>query len=359
MEKMVTKYNLSFWKNKRVFITGHTGFKGAWLTKILIMAGAKVCGYSLSPNTKPNLFTHLELEKEDNLISIIGDVKKKDYLNEAFFSFNPDIVFHLAAQPIVRESYISPVETYETNILGTVYLCECVRKSKNVKSFLNITTDKVYDNNDVQNHRFKEDEKLDGFDPYSNSKSCSELITHSYIKSFFKEMDIPVSTARAGNVIGGGDFSIDRIIPDCVRALMNKEELIIRNPSSTRPYQHVFDALGAYLLIAEKQYHSHQLASSYNVGPDEDDIITTEELVIKFNSFLSTKFRYKIKSDNGPHEATFLSLDNNLIKSSINWIPLIKLNDAIRLTSEWYKAFLNDESIKNISEKQIKQYFEI
>ena len=356
MEKVVIgMYDVSFYKNKKVLITGHTGFKGSWLTKILLMAGAKVCGYSLKPNTEPNLFSLLELVKDSNLLSITGDIRDKNKLENVFNDFQPDIVFHLAAQPIVRESYIDPVTTYET----TVYVCECVRKSTNVKSFLNVTTDKVYENNDESNHRFKEGEKLDGFDPYSNSKSCSELITHSYIKSFFNELNIPVSTARAGNVIGGGDFSSDRIIPDCVRAVIQNKPLIIRNPNSTRPYQHVFDALGMYLLIAEKQYENNNIADSYNIGPDVADVSTTLELVKSFNNYLQTKFVFEIKSDNGPHEANFLSLDNNLIKKVFGWEPLLDLESAIKLTVEWYQTFINKDQVVFISEDQIHRFFVI
>lgn len=356
MEEMVM-YNIAFYKDKRVLITGHTGFKGSWLTKILLMAGAKVCGYSLEPNTNPNLFDLLNFSNEPNLKSVIGDIRDRKHLEEVFASFQPEIVFHLAAQPIVRESYINPVTTYETNVLGTVYVCDCIRKTDSVKSFVNVTTDKVYENNDESNHRFKEDEKLDGFDPYSNSKSCSELVTHSYIKSFLKEKSIACSTARAGNVIGGGDFSKDRIIPDCVRAIKSKSTLFIRNPEATRPYQHVFDALGTYLLIAQKQFEDKALMGSYNIGPDKADIVTNIELIESFNSFLSTKFDFEIKRDNGPHEASFLSLDNSLIKKVFGWEPLIDLSVALKLTADWYQVFCDGKNVCEISEKQIREYY--
>ena len=228
--------DFDFFKGKRVFITGHTGFKGTWLCRILLLAGAEVTGYSLEPPTYPNLFSMAGLEKQ--IDSIIGDVRNLSALRTAFETARPEIVLHLAAQPIVRDSYKTPVYTYETNMMGTVHILECIRQSNCVKSFLNITTDKVYHNNEWI-WGYREDEPLDGYDPYSNSKSCSELVTHSYQRSFFIDRQIAISTARAGNVIGGGDFAKDRIIPDCVRAVTNNESIIVRNPYSIRPYQHV------------------------------------------------------------------------------------------------------------------------
>ena len=240
-----------FYKNKNVLITGHTGFKGSWLSQILINWDANVVGYSLNPPTNPNLFGLLDLETSMN--SIIGDIRDLDKLKEVFNEFKPEIVIHMAAQPLVRESYENPVYTYETNVMGTVNICECVRQSNSVKSFLNVTTDKVYENVE-KNEGYSEDEKLDGYDPYSNSKSCSELVTHSYINSFLNDLNISTSTARAGNVIGGGDFAKDRIMPDCFRACENHEDIIIRNPYSIRPYQHVLEPLSMYLTIAKEQF---------------------------------------------------------------------------------------------------------
>ena len=248
--------DFSFYKNKTIIVTGHTGFKGTWLCKILIKAGAKVVGYSLEPPTKPSLF---ELSRiEDQMVSIIGDIRDYDHLKQTFDKYQPELVFHLAAQPIVRDSYINPKYTYETNVIGTVNVCECVRLTPSVKSFLNVTTDKVYLNDEEPDHPFKEGEPLDGYDPYSNSKSCSELVTHSYKKSFFNSSDCAVSTARAGNVIGGGDFAKDRIMPDCVRAIEKGEDIIVRNPYSTRPYQHVLEPLYIYLIIVQKQYEDRK-----------------------------------------------------------------------------------------------------
>ena len=267
-------FDINFYKGKKVFITGHTGFKGSWLCKILTNVGAEVTGYSLNPPTSPSLFEIAKIE--DDIHSVIGDIRYLDSLKSVFDEAQPEIVLHLAAQPIVRDSYNDPRYTYETNVMGTVNICECVRKSKTVKSFLNVTTDKVYLNKEW-NWGYRENEELDGYDPYSNSKSCSELVTHSYINSFFNEMGIAVSTARAGNVIGGGDFANDRIIPDCVRAAIKNDDIVVRNPFSTRPYQHI-KPLYAYLMIAAMQYEDNKYAGYYNVRPDDIDCYQTGQL---------------------------------------------------------------------------------
>lgn len=347
--------DLSFYKDKVVLITGHTGFKGSWLSKILILNGAKVVGYSLESTTNPNLFSILGLEKQ--MVSIIGDVRDLKKLNEVFDRYQPEIVLHLAAQPIVRTSYQEPVYTYDVNVMGTVNVCECVRTHSCVKSFLNVTTDKVYENDDIPDHPFKEDEKLDGYDPYSNSKSCSEIVTHSYYKSFLKELGVAVSTARAGNVIGGGDFSKDRIIPDSARALKEGKELVIRNPHSTRPYQHVLEPLACYLLIAKEQYFNHSLCGAYNIGPDSCDFSSTEKLVDLFGNHFGDEFKYVIKSDNGPHEAAFLSLDNTKMKKTFGWTPKTHIEEAVKLSAEWYDAWRKNNDLVVLTEKQIKEFF--
>lgn len=347
--------DLSFYKGKTVLVTGHTGFKGSWLSKILIMNGAKVVGYSLKSPTNPNLFSILDLEKQ--LISVIGDVRDLEKLNSIFDKYQPEVVFHLAAQPIVRTSYEDPVYTYDVNVMGTVNICECVRRHKCVKSFLNVTTDKVYENDDIPDHPFKEDEKLDGYDPYSNSKSCSEIVTHSFYKSFLKDLNIAVSTARAGNVIGGGDFSRDRIIPDAAKALKEGKELIIRNPNSTRPYQHVLEPLLCYLIIAKEQYFNHNLCGAYNIGPDSESFASTEKLIKLFASHFGNEFKYVIKNDNGPHEAAFLSLDNTKMKTVFNWKPQINISKAVELTAEWYDLYRKNGEVKSLTETQIKEFF--
>ena len=302
---------LDWFNGKKVFLTGHTGFKGSWLSRLLVTHGAKVLGYSLEPPTKPDLFSLSGVSKE--MDSVTGDVRDLSSLKKAFDDFSPEIVMHLAAQPIVRESYKDPVYTYETNVMGTVNILECVRHSGSVRSVLNVTTDKVYKNNEWE-WGYRENEPLDGFDPYSNSKSCSELVTHSYINSFIKEKGIPVSTARAGNVIGGGDFAPDRIIPDAVRAAGAGKEIIVRNPNSTRPYQHVLEPLYAYLLIVKAQYEDSDKAGFYNVGPDERDCVTTGELCDMFCRSWGKDLSWRAESDNGPHEANVLKLDCSKLK---------------------------------------------
>lgn len=352
MEKMVM--NLEFYKNKRVLITGHTGFKGTWLSKILINAGAKVTGYSLEAPTNPNLFELSNIENSMN--SIIGDIRDLDKLIKVFQENKPEIVLHLAAQPIVRDSYKEPVYTYETNVMGTVNILECVRKNDSVKSFLNITTDKVYKNNEWE-WGYRENEPLDGFDPYSNSKSCSELVTHSYKNSFFRDGKVAISTARAGNVIGGGDFANDRIIPDCVRAAKKNESIIVRNPHSTRPYQHVLEPLYAYLMIAQKQYENIKYADFYNVGPDESDCVTTGTLVDLFCNKYGEGIKWEDKFMGGPHEANFLKLDCSKIKNIFGWKPRWNVEIAIEKTVEWFKVYFNKQDISKCMNDQIEEFF--
>ena len=350
--------DLAFYKGKKVFVTGHTGFKGSWLCKILVNSGAIVTGYSLLPPTEPALF-HLA-GMEEKMTSVIGDIRDLEKLQESFDKAEPEIVLHLAAQPIVRESYKNPVYTYETNVMGTVNILECVRQSKTVKSFLNVTTDKVYLNKEWE-WGYRENEELDGFDPYSNSKSCSELVTHSYVNSFFKDSEgkvvLPVSTARAGNVIGGGDFATDRIIPDCVRAAVKGEKIIVRNPYSTRPYQHVLEPLYAYLMIAKEQYEDSRYAGWYNVGPDDCDCYQTGALVDLFVKHWGENLEWVNQYDGGPHEANFLKLDCSKLKSTFGWKPRWNLEKAIEKTVEWSKCWVNGENISACMDKQIEEFF--
>lgn len=350
-------FNINFYKGKTVLVTGHTGFKGTWLVKILTNVGANVIGYSLPAPTNPSLY---DLSQVDSKItSIIGDIRDYDKLLKVFKDYQPEIVFHLAAQPIVRDSYKDPKYTYETNVIGTVNVLECIRLTNSVKSFLNVTTDKVYLNDDIPNHPFEENEPLDGFDPYSNSKSCSELVTHSYKKSFFSDNRCAISTARAGNVIGGGDFATDRIIPDCVRAIFNNTDIIVRNPFSTRPYQHVLEPLYIYLLIAEKQYCDCNYAGYYNVGPDDCDCVNTGDLVTKFCKYWGNGLVWINKSDNGPHEAAFLKLSNLKIKKVFGWKPRWHIDECINKIVEWTKVYLdNPNSIPFEMDKEIKEFFE-
>lgn len=346
--------DLSFYKGKKVFVTGHTGFKGTWLCRILVNAGAIVTGYSLEPPTQPNLFNLAGLEGK--MMSVIGDVRDMDALKAAFDAAQPEIVLHLAAQPIVRDSYKDPRYTYETNVMGTVNILECVRQSDCVKSVLNVTTDKVYKNNEWC-WGYREDEPLDGFDPYSNSKSCSELVTHSYINSFFAGK-LAVSTARAGNVIGGGDFANDRIIPDCVRAMAAGKVIGVRNPYSTRPYQHVLEPLAVYLTIAKKQYEDIRYAGFYNVGPDECDCVTTGTLVDLFCEHWGENAAWENQAQaNAPHEANFLKLDCSKVKSVFGWKPRWHIAECMEMTCRFSKVWLAGGNIPAEMDREIEEFY--
>ncbi len=356
MEGLVNKMDLNFFKGKRVLITGHTGFKGSWMCKVLTMHNANVVGYALESPTNPNLFEIAGIEK--NIESITGDIRDLDKLNKVMRDYKPEIVIHMAAQPIVRESYANPVYTYETNVMGTVNICEAVRLCDSVKSFVNVTTDKVYRNNEWV-WGYRESDVLDGYDPYSNSKSCSELITSSYINSFFKDREIAVSTCRAGNVIGGGDFSKDRIIPDCVRAMKENKEIAIRNPYSIRPYQHVLEPVVTYLTLAARQYENFNLMGNYNIGPDECDCVETGKLVDLFCKFWGEGASWKnIAEKNAPHEANFLKLDCSKIISVLNWKPKWHIEKAVEKVVEWSQIYYRNENIDAVMEKQIREYLE-
>ncbi len=342
-----------FYQGRRVLVTGHTGFKGTWLCRILTLAGAKVTGYSLKPPTDPSLFQIAGLE--DLMDSRIGDIRDRNHLMQVFQEVSPELVFHLAAQPIVRDSYKDPVYTYETNVMGTVNLLECVRLFPCVRSVLNVTTDKVYENREWE-YGYRECDPLDGYDPYSNSKSCSELVTHSYKKSFFQNNPCAVSTARAGNVIGGGDFANDRIIPDCVRAMGRKQEIVVRNPDSIRPYQHVLEPLFVYLQIVQRQYEDRMVEGYYNVGPDDCDCVTTGQLATVFCELWGQEARWVSQGDGGPHEANFLKLDCSKLKHVLGWRPRWNIREALELTVEWSKAYLEGEEILAVMDRQIGSY---
>ncbi|MCR4611906.1 MAG: CDP-glucose 4,6-dehydratase [Lachnospiraceae bacterium] len=379
---------LDYYKSKRVFITGNTGFKGAWLTQILLGAGAYVTGYSLEPPTNPNLFHSLSLEKNSSLKQYYADVRDLGSLKDAVATAKPDVVFHLAAQPIVLESYKNPVDTYSTNVMGTVNICECVRLShilasegglraedsqdewQGVESFLNVTTDKVYKNREWE-YGYREDDPLDGFDPYSNSKSCSEMVTHSYTNAFFKNMSVAVSTARAGNVIGGGDYADNRIIPDCLRTAekakkmgMAEGVIDVRNPFSTRPYQHVLEPLFTYLLIAKAQNENRELADYYNVGPNDTDCITTGELVSIFcNEWNKQKTDNNpvlkwncAEVPNAPHEANFLKLDCSRLKQKFGWAPQWGIQKTIEETVRFMTAWMTGGNIIEEVNREIEEF---
>lgn len=350
-------YNLdsckAFYQGKKVLVTGHTGFKGAWLCRILQLAGADVTGYAEVPPTDPALFQIAGIG--DFMRSVIGDIRDREKLQHLFEEVQPEIVLHLAAQPIVRESYRNPADTYEINVMGTVNVLECARKTESVRSLLNVTTDKVYDNQEWE-YGYRETDPLDGYDPYSNSKSCSELVTHSYKKSFFTDGRCAVSTARAGNVIGGGDFAADRIVPDCVRAMASGKPIIVRNPYSTRPYQHVLEPLFAYLMIAQRQYEDLAFQGYYNVGPDECDCVTTGALVTMFCAYWGEDASWINQHDGGPHEANFLKLDCSKIKKTFDWKPTWHIQDALEQTVLWSRAYLSGEDMRKVTDEQIRSF---
>ena len=343
----------SFYKGKRVLLTGHTGFKGSWMSVVLANAGATIIGYSSCCKTETRLFDLCGVKNQ--MFHIKGNVCDLDHLKAVFAEYQPEIVIHMAAQPIVRMSYQDPVGTYNTNVMGTVNILECVRLNPCVKSFLNVTTDKVYENKEWE-WGYRENEPLDGFDPYSNSKSCSELVTHSYKNSFFADGCTAISTARAGNVIGGGDFAKDRIIPDCVRSALKNEDIVVRNPFSTRPYQHVLEPVYAYLMIAAKQFENKKYAGYYNVGPDDRDCFQTGALFDTFVKCWGENLKWINKYDGGPHEAIFLKLDCSKLKATFGWTPRWSLNVAIQKVVEWTKCWSNGDDVRTCMNNQIQEF---
>jgi len=347
----------NFWKGKKVFITGHTGFKGGWLSIWLAGSGAKVTGYSLKPETNPSLFKSCSIEKKIN--SIIGDVRDEKKLKKTILEAKPDIVFHLASQPLVLKSYENPVETYEINLMGTVNILNAMRDISSVKAFINVTSDKCYAN-DENLKAFKENDSMGGYDPYSSSKACSELITAAYRSSFFKNI-VAIATARAGNVIGGGDWAENRIIPDFIKKIQQKQKLVIRNPESIRPWQFVLEPLNGYLMLAEKLFqNSLDYAESWNFGPNKKDDKTVEWLISKFdkeygdgngNSFQIASSKESI------HESKYLKLNCSKSIGRLNWSPKLSIEKSISMTCDWYRNFYKDnQDMYSFSVKQIKQY---
>lgn len=346
----------SFFAGRRVFVTGHTGFKGSWLSHMLARAGAEVRGYSLEPPTVPSLFEVAAIG--DEVDSVIGDVRDHEALFEALFEFKPEVVLHLAAQPLVLDGYAHPRYTYEVNVMGTVNLLEACRHVDTVASIVNVTTDKVYLNEERAGYGYREDDPLDGYDPYSNSKSCSDLVTHSYYQSFFRDAGVALSAMRAGNVIGGGDFADNRIVPDCVRAALDGVPIAVRNPDSTRPYQHVLEPLFAYLLVAQKQLEDPSLSGSYNVGPDDEDCVTTRQLVELFGDAWGAGFEWVDASSaqDAPHEATFLKLDSSKMKRTFHWAPQWHIDRAIEATVAWSKRYGEGGDVRSVMDEQIDSY---
>lgn len=347
---------LDWYKGKKVFVTGHTGFKGTWLCRLLLLAGADVTGYALEPPTEENIFSMTNTKK--SIRDVRADIRDMAALKKAMAEAQPDVVFHLAAQPIVRLSYKEPVMTYETNVMGTVNVLEAVRNCPSVKSAVIITTDKVYRNKEWE-WGYRENEELCGRDPYANSKSCAELVTYSYRASFFdKEGSPALSTARSGNVIGGGDRAQDRIIPDCVRSAKEKKGIVVRNPASIRPYQHVLDSLYGYLMLAQKQTENRaQFEGAWNFGPDEESCVTTAQLVSLFVEKFSMGLEWHHQGEAAAvHEDNYLKLDASKAKMILGWKPLLGIAEAVQKTVEWEKAVMNGESAAAVTDKQIVEY---
>lgn len=348
-----------FYKGKKVFVSGHTGFKGAWLLQILQIMGSEVMGYALSPETQPNLYE--SIEGDTLCTSIIDDIRNKESLQNAILDFQPDIVFHMAAQPLVLDGYERPAYTYEVNVMGTVYMLEAIRKLDKKLAFVNITTDKVYENIETL-QPYKEEDRLGGYDPYSNSKACSELVTQSYRDSFFNKQQIEehqkfIATARSGNVIGGGDWAENRIIPDVARALIANKTITVRNPDAIRPWQHVLDPLRAYLWLALNLYEGgEKFIGSYNFGPNPKDELTVRQLVEEAIKIWGTGSFDSPKKQNKPHEAGLLKLDIDKAHRVLNWQPQLDAAEGIRQTMEWYK---NAANAKSITTEQINAFFEL
>lgn len=344
-----------FYAGKRVFVTGHSGFKGIWLVKILSLLGANATGYALPPTgATEKVFSEAKIAA--TATSVFGDIRDFACLRRAFDDAAPEVVFHLAAQPIVREGYRDPVGTYAVNVMGTVHILESIRQNKNVRSAIIVTTDKVYDNREWQ-WGYREIDCLGGRDPYANSKSCAELVTKSYKQSFLSDNGVSVSTVRAGNVIGGGDFAPHRIIPDCIRAAYAEEKISVRNPGAVRPYQHVLEPLFVYLRLAMLQSMEPTLADSYNIGPEADDCVQTRELAEIFCESWGEKLTWEGKSDAAiGHEANFLKLDCAKIKTALHWKPHWNIRQAVIKTVEWAKAYQCGENIDALMTKQVFDY---
>lgn len=344
------------YKNKKIFLTGHTGFKGSWLALWLTQLGAKVCGYSLAPNTTPSMYDVLDIGSKIEK-NIIGDILNYSFLEKSILDFEPDVVFHLAAQSLVRYSYSEPILTYKTNVIGSLNVLEAARKCKSVKAFVNVTTDKCYENKEI-NIGYKEDDPMGGYDMYSSSKGCVEIMSSSYKRCFLqKDNTYALATARAGNVIGGGDWALDRLIPDCIRAINGNEKIEIRNPISVRPWQYVLEPLSGYLLLGEKLLtEGKKYAEGFNFGPNEDSVLRVLDVVQKIIN-LYGKGEVVINKKDNLHEAALLMLNIDKAKKVLNWTPAYTSEQAIENTVEWYKHFYaRDIDIFEFTLKQISDY---
>ena len=349
----MTTIDKKFWKGKRVFLTGHTGFKGSWLSLWLFSLDAEVRGYSLNPPTTPSLFNEAKI---DSIIdSKIGDIRDQDALHENMIKFNPDIVIHMAAQSLVRYSYDEPVETYEVNVIGTVKVLEVARSCPNLKAIINITTDKCYEN-DGRTQGYKEHDPMGGYDPYSGSKGCAELVTSSYRRSFLQEQGVGLASVRAGNVIGGGDWADDRLIPDILRSFEKNEPVVIRNPQATRPWQHVLEPLSGYLVLAQKMYRDQdKYAEGWNFGPNEQDVKPVDWILNKMIGKWPNS-GWELDSSSSPHEANFLQLDISKAESKLGWKPIWKLSYTLEKIIDWHQAWINKEDMQTVCLSEIKAY---
>jgi CDP-glucose 4,6-dehydratase len=343
----------AFWKGKRVFLTGHTGFKGSWLSLWLSSLGAQVKGYALNPPTSPSLFDEAEVGKVIN--SQIGDIRDQEVLHESMVSFNPDVLIHMAAQPLVRYSYDAPIETYEVNVIGTAKVLEVSRSCSNLKAIVNITTDKCYEN-DGRSQGYKENDPMGGYDPYSSSKGCAELVTSAYRRSFLKDQGIGLASVRSGNVIGGGDWADDRLIPDILRSFEKGEPVVIRNPKATRPWQHVLEPLSGYLILAEKLYKNQkEYAEGWNFGSSEKDVKPVSWIMDKMISEWPDS-SWELDQNSNPHEADFLKLDISKAKSKLGWKPVWELSHTLEKIISWHKSWLDKEDMQTICLAEIEEY---
>jgi CDP-glucose 4,6-dehydratase len=349
----MTTIDRGFWNGKRVFLTGHTGFKGSWLSLWLFSLGANVRGYSLNPLTQPSLFSEAKIDSIAE--SHIGDIRDQDTLQESMVSFKPDILIHMAAQPLVRYSYDEPIETYEVNVIGTAKVLEVARGCSNLKAIINITTDKCYEN-DGRTKGFKENDPMGGYDPYSSSKGCAELVTSSYRRSFLQDQGIGLASVRAGNVIGGGDWADDRLIPDILKSFENGSSVIVRNPLATRPWQHVLEPLSGYLVLAQKLYQNpKEYAEGWNFGPNEQDVKPVDWVLDKMISKWPNS-SWELDKGSSPHEADFLKLDISKAKFKLGWNPLWSLSDTLEKIVNWHQAWLNEEDMQTVCLEEIEEY---
>ena len=349
------KVDPSFWKGKKVYLTGHTGFKGSWLSLWLQSMGAVVKGYSLEPNTKPNLFT--EANVEENMNSEFGDIRDLNQISKSMLDFNPDILIHMAAQPLVRLSYQEPVDTYTTNVIGTVNVLEAARGCPNLKAIVSVTTDKCYENNEWD-WGYRENEPMGGHDPYSSSKGCAELVTSAYRRSFFNaENSASLASARAGNVIGGGDWADDRLIPDILKAFEKSKPVVIRNPISTRPWQHVLEPLSGYLVLAQELFENgKEYAEGWNFGPKDEDCQPVNWILDKMVSNWGEGANWELDKNNNPHEAGFLKLDCSKAANRLKWQPKWSLQQTLKLIIDWHQVYVNKGDVKEQCLKEIKKY---